>query len=396
MKKLLTILGSITLIGNASLFPVSCTNKASDKKINDNVPWELTTIKTIPTIAGIKAVLKEYDENINVDKFDVDVLLGMKSAVIRYLPNENNLDYLTKKINLEWTTNDLTKILTVTSLPYSLKDMRVYDENLVLASINLLNGTALTVKDVDVSVKPDEHSATIIAKEGRNFVGGVNIINENLTFDQLVKEPQLGTITINEKVYNDFKRSQVVKPIALAATVMEYVGDRNRAFAIYQKAFAMILLHAEFSCELFERNGTFSLTYNNNEIISPSSFKVNFKFIIGENKYYLNVNNEKVPSEFIPPVIKIEINYTLLPNDDFNFIRNKVISKTLGQEFINKYNDILDDEINIINSDYNAGIITLVPKAASRLFEISDKAARLMTNKTYYTVEAKFNVTSNS
>lgn len=88
MKKLLTILGSITLIGNASLLPTSCTNKISKENINDNVPKELTKIKTIPTISGIKTVLKEYDKNINVDKFDVDILPGMQSAIIRYLPNE--------------------------------------------------------------------------------------------------------------------------------------------------------------------------------------------------------------------------------------------------------------------------------------------------------------------
>ncbi|WP_424526743.1 hypothetical protein [Spiroplasma endosymbiont of Glossina fuscipes fuscipes] len=307
-----------------------------------------------------------------------------------------------KKINLEWVTNDLTKILIVISLTYSSKDMLVYDENLVLKSINLLNGTALTLNDVDVSVKPDGHSAIITAKQGKDFTGEVNIINENLMFDQLIKETELGTITINKEVYKIFRENEQHeqwKPMVLAATIMEYIGDRNRAFSIYQKAFATILLKAKYKGELFESEGTFSLIYDKNNIVSPSSFKVHFKFIVGENKYYLNVNNEKIEMGDVTdpnPVIKIKINYTLLQNDNFNLIRKKVVIKTLGQEFINKYSDLLYDEINIITADYSKGIITLVPKAGSRLFEISDSAARVMTKKANYIVSTQFEIDSNN
>ncbi len=80
------------------------------------------------------------------------------------------------------------------------------------------------------------------------------------------------------------------------------------------------------------------------------------------------------------PVIKIKINYTLLPNDNFNLIRKKVVTKTLGQEFINKYSYLLYDEINIINADYSKGIITLVPKSGNIIWKASGKISAIFNS----------------
>ncbi len=106
----------------------------------------------------------------------------MKTAIIRSMPDVTNQPFLTKKINLDLTTNNLIKIITFTSLPYSEEAVgKPTDPACVLVVINVLNVTNFTSDDVKIIMEGNNYK--MIAKEGSNFTGELEIISEVVTFD---------------------------------------------------------------------------------------------------------------------------------------------------------------------------------------------------------------------
>ncbi|UNF62450.1 hypothetical protein [Spiroplasma poulsonii] len=70
----------------------------------------------ISYFTNIKRQLKK--EGYNIDNLDVDLAPGMKSVIIRFMPEAPNRPFSTKEMALTWPTTDINKIITVTSMPY--------------------------------------------------------------------------------------------------------------------------------------------------------------------------------------------------------------------------------------------------------------------------------------
>lgn len=104
---------------------------------------------------------------------------------------------------MDWTTNDLTKIITFTSLLYSEEAVgKPADPARVLAVINVLNGTNFTSDDAQIIMEGNNYK--IIAKEGSNFTGELEIISEAVTFDQVYPVVNLGNVYLNSDIYNRY------------------------------------------------------------------------------------------------------------------------------------------------------------------------------------------------
>jgi len=90
----------------------------------------------------------------------------------------------------------------LTSLPYSEEAVgKPADPARVLAVMNVLNGTNFTSDDVEVIVEDNNYK--IIAKEGGNFTGELEIISEAVTFDQVYPVVNLGNVYLASDIYNN-------------------------------------------------------------------------------------------------------------------------------------------------------------------------------------------------
>ncbi|WP_338989586.1 hypothetical protein [Spiroplasma endosymbiont of Seladonia tumulorum] len=375
MKKLMMILASLTFTSAFITSVVSCTNVVDiTQKTNYHV---------IPNVASIKATIQKL--NYNADNFDVDLASGMKTAIICSMPDVTNQPFLTKKINLDWTTNDLTKIITFTSLPYSEEAVgKPADPARVLAVINVLNGTNFMSDDVQIIMEGNNYK--MIAKEGSNFTGELEIISEAVTFDQVYSVVNLGNVYLNSAIYNNWKKDPTGNKLIMAATLMEFTGDCNRFSAFYSQAIMQAFMQGGILDITIDDqfNGTFYLSGSVPNIFNDSN--VTFKFhVILDHRKYLNYNNKK-PKNMAQ--IKVNLTETYAGNN-LNDIRYAVVKELLGKDFAEQYKDLWYDEL-LVDKPYNPDKKELVFRAKpdSKILASSDKMASILTKQPFYKIIA--------
>ncbi|APE75118.1 hypothetical protein GL982_05655 [Spiroplasma citri] len=286
---------------------------------------------------------------------------------------------------MDWTTNDLTKIITLISLPYSEEAVdKPADPARVLAVMNVLNGTNFTSDDVEVIVEDNNYK--IIAKEGGNFTGELEIISEAVTFDQVYPVVNLGNVYLASDIYNNWKKDPTGSTLIIAAALMEFSGDPNRFSAFYSQAIMQAfmqggILDINIDDQL---NGTFYLSGSVPNIFNDSN--VTFKFhVILDHRKYLNYNNEK-PKNM--EQIKVTLNETYTGNN-LNDIRYAVVKQLLGQFFAEQYKDLWYDEL-LVDKPYNTDKKEIVfrAKPGSKILASSDKMASILTKQPFYQIIA--------
>ncbi|AOX44071.1 hypothetical protein S100390_v1c07350 [Spiroplasma sp. NBRC 100390] len=376
MKKLMMILASLTITSVGVMSVVSCTTGLD--------LGEKTNYHVVPNVHSIKAEIKKL--RYNPDDLDVDIDPGMKTATIRFMPDVTKKPFLTKKINLDWTTNDLTKIITFTSLPYAEEAVGdPTDPARVLAIINILNGTNFTSNDVDVTINGNT-SYTVTAKAGGNFTGKLQIVSEAVTFDQVFPTVNLGNIYLASELYNNWKNTPT-NVLPMAAALMEFTGDRNRFSAFYSQAIAAAFMSSGGTLEIKiddDFNGTFFLKGTVPNVFNDSG--VTFKFhVILDHRKYLNFDNKK-PQNLAKIPVTLNLKYT---GDNLNDIRYEVVKSILGPEFANKYKDLWYDEIFVdVPYDTQTKQIVFRAKPGSKILASSDKAASIFSKQPFYQIVA--------
>ncbi|WHQ37551.1 hypothetical protein [Spiroplasma sp. SV19] len=310
----------------------------------------------------------------------------MKTATIRFMPDVTNKPFLIKKINLDWTTNDLTKIITFTSLPYSEEAVgKPTDPARVLTIINILNGTNFTSNDVDVVINPDNSSYTLATKAGGNFTGKLQIVSEAVTFEEVFPTVNLGNIYLASELYNNWKNNPG-NILPMAAALMEFTGDRNRFSAFYSQAITAAFMSSKgLKVNIDDNlNGTFFLKGAVPNIFNDSAVTFNFHVILDHRKY-LNFDNQK-PKNLAKISVPLALKYT---GDNLNAIRYEVVKTILGAEFADKYKDLWYDEI-FVDTPYDAQTKQIVfrAKPGSKILASSDKAASLFSGQPFYQIVA--------
>lgn len=377
MKKLMMILASLTITSAAVTSVVSCTTgiDLADK----------TNYHVIPNVRSIKTEIKK--SKYNPDDLDVDIDPGMKTATIRFMPDVTNKPFLTKKINLDWTTNDLTKIITFTSLPYSEEAVgNPIDPARVLAIINVLNGTKFTSNDVDLTINDDHTSYTMAAKAGGNFTGKLQIVSEAVTFEQVFPTVNLGNIYLASELYNNWKENPT-SVLPIAAALMEFTGDRNRFSAFYSQAIAAAFMSSGVTLDVKiddNLNGTFFLKGTVPNVFNDSGVTFKFHVILNHRKY-LNFNNKK-PQNLAKIPVTLNLKYT---GDNLNTIRYEVVKAILGADFATEYQNLWYDEI-FVDVPYDAQTKQIVfrAKPGSKILASSDKAASIFSGQPFYQIVA--------
>lgn len=389
---LIIILSHIILFTKLSL--VSCNYK-------NNIDFN-TINNILPTSNSIKKYLKT--KNYNIENFDVDIEPGMKTAIIRFMPDVNNKPFLTKKINLIWSTNDINKIITFTSLPLPVEfipmqenDYNPRDEltpESALNAINLLNGTNFSFSDIEIKINESNHNLMITPKLNGNFTGStVEIINEPISLNQLFPLDNIGNVYIVKEVLDSYISSHnSTIGIRILASVLEVAGDRNRFSGFYKETLKLLIANsfAYNKIKLFidkkTQEGTLKISANNfKNIINESTIIFKFKIITNPKKF-LNFKN-KIPNK--DEEINVTLDKTYI-KDTIDILRYDLVKKIIGQDFANKYKDILYDEILLISFDNNKKEAILTPKPGSKLFAVSDQESQEHKLIPHYTLKVIF------
>ncbi|WP_424526260.1 Vmc-like lipoprotein signal peptide domain-containing protein [Spiroplasma endosymbiont of Glossina fuscipes fuscipes] len=382
MKKLMIVLTSLALTAPIAGAVVAC------KDVNNKGGQ---TDGTFPTVSNIKAKLKQ--EGYNVDNLDVDLAPGMKTATIRFMPDAPNKPYLTKKMDLTWPTNDITKIITVTSMPYDAAMGKTLPAQTVLAAVNGLNGTKFTLNDVDVKVDQTSYNSTITPKAGGNFTGeAIAIVNEPITFSEAFPLTNIGDIYIAEELWNAYKSKPSDEGIRtkLTAAIMEFVGDRNRFAALYKGTMMAVMVDAM-------SNKGISLTINTNNGVGSLKIEASAAGVINKSVLTANFTIHSTPRKFLntndaKPTNGSTINVTLDKSysaETVDNLRYDLVAKLLGQQFADQYKDIWYDEIWVIFKEDKSGA-TVNAKPGSKILAASDSLASLMTEIPSYTLNVTF------
>lgn len=379
MKKLMMILASISvstpIIGTA----VACRSPQTGGEID-------TT--GVPTVGSIKANLKKagYD----VDNLDVDLAPGMKTATIRFMPDAPNRPFLTKKVDLKWTTNDINKMITVTSLPYDNGYGKKLTVDEVLTVINSLNGTNFTFSDVEVNFDQEISQWVIAPKPGGNFTGSpVEIINEPITFSQAFPLENIGDIYIDAAVWADYKKNPEGTTMNMTAAIMEFVGDRNRFASLYKDAMLKAMMGAldggiDLSINQENGEGTLKITTKVEHVIDGLTLTANFKVNTTTPRKFLTQDNIKPTKNLIP--VKLNETYT---KETENKLRYDLVAKLLGKEFADQYNEIWYNELWVtFNEDGKGAIVEAKP--GSKILAASDMLASIMTKIPAYKLDVTF------
>ncbi|WP_425379702.1 Vmc-like lipoprotein signal peptide domain-containing protein [Spiroplasma endosymbiont of Stenodema calcarata] len=381
MKKLMMILASLALTTPIAGTVSACKNVDNGGK-ND-------TFSGIPTVANIRAKLGQ--EGYDVNNFDVDLAPGMKTATIRFMPDAPKHPFLTKVMNLKWSTTDIKKIITFTSMPYDSGMGDVLSPQTVLQAVNGLNGTKFTLNDVNVNIDQTSRNSIITPKVGGNFTGdAVTIVNEAFTFPEAFPLTSVGDIYIDEKLWDDYKTDAEGNQTALTAAIMEFVGDRNRFVALYKNTMAQVMMNAMMNCGVtltIDTNtgkGNLAIKASAAGVINESVLKADFT-IHSTPRKFLNMDNAKpAPNSTIN--VELDKSYS---EDTINMLRYDLVAKLLGQEFADKYKDILYDEIWVTFKEDKSGA-TVNAKPGSKILAASDQLAAAMTLIPFYTLNVTF------
>ncbi|AHF60755.1 hypothetical protein P344_01835 [Spiroplasma mirum ATCC 29335] len=384
MRKLMMILASLTITATTATTVVACNNGTKENKINVKDKYQV-----VPTVKNIRAAIQK--DGVNPDDVDIDIQPGMKSAIIRYMPNTPNLPFLTKKIALDWATTDINKMLKILSVPYSENDLGKYVKpETALAIINILNGTQFTLGQVNVNVDNDSHIITLTPKSGSGLTGNaVTIDGQPITFNDIFQETNLGTIYIDKDLYDKYISNPNYNILFMAAAIMEFGGDRNRFPAYYKSTMATAMINAIGSVVVNidpnTKKGTFSMETKVDGVIAQSGFTFNFTVDTNPRTYLTQNNTKPTLGEVID--VNLPGTYT---EQNLDQLRYDLVKQLLGENFANKYKDIFYDEIWVLSFDANTKKAVLTPKPGSKIFEISDQDASPLTGIPDYTLNVTF------
>lgn len=257
----------------------------------------------------------------------------------------------------------------------------------MLAIINILNGTKFTRNDINVTINDDHTFYTVVAKTGSNFTGKLQIVSEEVTFEQVFPTVNLGNIYLASELYNKWKQTPT-SVLPMAAALMEFTGDRNRFSAFYSQAIAAAFMSSGGTLDVNidnNLNGTFFLKGTVPNVFNDSG--VTFKFhVILDHRKYLNFDNKK-PQNLSKIPVTLNLKYT---GDNLNEIRYEVVRAILGPEFANEYKKIWYDEIFVdVPYDTQTKQIVFRAKPGSKILASSDKAASLFSGQPFYQIVAK-------
>ncbi|UZQ30130.1 MAG: hypothetical protein OHM56_00835 [Spiroplasma phoeniceum] len=378
MKKLIMILASVSLSSPIIGTTIACHSHKNGGEIN-------TT--GIPTVGAIKANLKKagYD----LDNLDVDLAPGMKTAIIRFIPDVPNRPFLTKKVDLKWTTNDISKIITFTSLPYDNGSGTKLTVDEVLTVVNILNGTNFTFSDIEINLDQEISQWVIRPKPGGNFTGSaVEIVNEPITLLQAFPLKNIGYIYIADEVWADYKKDPEGTTMNMTASIMEFVGDRNRFASLYKYAMIKAMTGAldggiEISINQDSGEGTLKITTEVERVINHSTLTANFTVKTTPRKF-LTQDNVKPTEKLIP--VKLDKIYT---KETENELRYDLVTKLLGKQFADQYQEIWCNEIWATFNEDGKGS-TIEAKPGSKILAASDTLASLMTKIPDYKLNVTF------
>ncbi|WP_308149719.1 lipoprotein [Spiroplasma sp. AdecLV25b] len=246
MRKLLSLLGVLTLGSITTTNVVACSNKPQVDPTNpadqSKLPFLYHEVK-VTNLGDVKndardilTAFQNQNSNIKDDTLKVTDITN-KTATI----NVDQYDTHFKKGTLHVTFNsieskDLTKLITVKNV-YANRNLEglfpvptKIKEQDVLDGVNALNGLNLTLQDVTVTLPNQDNnpatSATITAK-GSQYQGTdiPVILNKNLDIAQIFTNTDIGDVYLPQELIGKIKEEG--SAIAIKAFLTEFIGDAN-------------------------------------------------------------------------------------------------------------------------------------------------------------------------
>ncbi|AGM26104.1 hypothetical protein SSYRP_v1c05140 [Spiroplasma syrphidicola EA-1] len=387
MKKLLSILGAVAITASGASSVIACgtQNVASPiDKFNIKDSYDV-----IPNAYELKKLLVK-DGN-NVDILQIKFTPGLNEAIIRYMGEPNRAPFVTKKVTINPLTNDVYHIITKTSLAINGIPEAKQNKEGILEAINLLNQTNLTANDVEVDY---EAGGNVTLTGQNNFTGSVIIYNEKMLWSDLIPVQNLGNIYLGHNIidyYNGHIQKYPEDENALAVMLMmplvfEYVGAKNLLMEFFQAN--MITWGLQWSgtpgavtIKIDNNyNGTFILNPPENNSFINEKIKITFK-ALEDNRPYVTPTqlptDDLIPGDWSTLKENLDNDYTI---NNIEEIVGDLVTKYFGEEFVNKYRDVLNEDFWIRTVDYNTKIAKLEVKPGSMLFMNHDKMAANVVN----------------
>ncbi|MBP1527244.1 MAG: lipoprotein [Spiroplasma ixodetis] len=344
------------------------------------------TYTIIPNSFNLKNELKK--EKLNTDDIDIDMLDGMTKAIIRYMPDTTDLPFLVKEVNLFWLTNNISQIITKKALPYSksFEKNGIIDKDLILEAINIMNGTKFSNNDLDVLINQDNKNISLIAKSNSHFQGKIDILNKPVDFSDIFYEQNLGKIYFNTDMYEKSTFLHPTSQFGRFATVMEYLGDRNKLAKFYKTEITSALTSAAlkiYSLDFpdFGNKTELNFSFSIENIMFESLFKANFLPLPTENnRVFINYEG-KQPKNDEEINVKLEESYT---ENNKNKLFYDIVTKIIDEKFADKYKDILYNEFIVYDFNEQSKTTKITPKPGSKIFTVSSKESERFTEIPYY------------
>ncbi|AGM26278.1 hypothetical protein SSYRP_v1c06880 [Spiroplasma syrphidicola EA-1] len=407
MKKLISLLGAVTLTATSATAVVACHTKTSDKdtfNIKDSY-------KVIPNGFSLAEQLKK-DGN-NIDKLQIKFLPGLTKATIRYMGVTTKSDFISKTVNIESATNDLSKIITKKSISIAGIDKKFYekDENgkptniisndVILKAINLLNQTNLTTDDVDLVYKPLETKIELTGK-GQFSGTSVELNDEPMEWTDLLEQSNLNEVYFPKGLVEAFQKESgnlgtlmmTIFPVA-----MEFFGARNPLLELYQQKLTDFgydamggsgpyseskTIDPKVEAKISDNKGSITLggTLNKKDssitIFSKGSLTFNFTVLIDENDKYVTSTHSPLESwKATDP--NNEIIETLSEHYDQNSqakLVHDLVAKYYGKDFATKFENVLLEDFWV--TDFTPTSAILTPKPGSMIFRNHDKSTLIV------------------
>ncbi|AGM25046.1 lipoprotein [Spiroplasma chrysopicola] len=419
MKKLLSILGTIAITASGASSVVACGTKNATSAIDTfNIK---DSYQTVPNGFALKKLLAK-DGN-NVDKLRIQFLPGLNEATIRYMGPTTKSAFISKKVKIEGLTNNISQIITKTSLPISGVDNAYKDKVSPLELINLLNQTNLTTNDVKVNVDSEKHIVTLTGIKEGDFKGEVEINDEAFDWTDFASLTNINDVYLPYELADKFINSDN-STMAILTTIfpilLEFIGNLNPLFEFYQQKITdlgiAILFESAKQTESIINNPVLTAKINKNYEGSLvfgadiTDLKNNFKtFMTGTIQFNFKILNDINPNFMTKTHGKgadwqtgkeYDIHEYLSGNyneENKNQLVFDLVEKYYGKDFLDKYHDVLLEDFWI--TDLTATSAILKPKPGSMLFRNHDEkgliVAQELTNPVFsYKIIVHFNITN--
>ncbi|AGM25242.1 lipoprotein [Spiroplasma chrysopicola] len=426
MKKLISLLGAVGLTATSATTVVACQTK--------NPAKETFNIKDSYRITpnGFSLAEQLQKDGNNIDKLQIKFLPGLTKATIRYMGITTKSDFVSKTVNIDFVTNDLSKIITKKSISIAGIDKKFYnkdenneptsiDKDVILKAINLLNQTNLTMDDLDLVYDPVTLSIKLTGKG--KFEETVELTDEAMSWTDLLEQNDLNEIYLPKGSIEAF-HSEPDNPAIILYTifpiVMEFLGARNPLLELYQQKITDLgysimgfikpeestilapILEAKFTNNKgsITLGGTLNKKETSTTIFSKGSVKFNFTVIDdGDDKYVTNTHRplETWNPNADPKKEPNKIIETLSDHYDESSQAKLVydlVSKYYGKDFATKYQDVLLEDFWV--TDFTPTSAILTPKPGSMIFRNHDKLSVIVNSYVpknpiyFYWIEVNF------